>query len=179
LGWSCHGKGVLFLLLGFLIGLVMYYGYFVVGHMFGEAPLTWSQVKLSILPLILVVLDKLSNGFGEETAFRAYWQRLLVDRHGLWVGIILASASFVLLHLLIAPFTAMALVTSILLIGFYGILFVWTESIFLVGALHTTFNLAPSLLGQWPSDMGLLLVNGLALIITIILFVRFRRGAQG
>jgi membrane protease YdiL (CAAX protease family) len=157
----------------------MYYGYFVVGHMFGEAPLTWSPVKFSILPLILVSLDMLSNGFGEETAFRAYWQRLLIDRHGLWVGIVVASASFVLLHLLIAPISAIALVADILLICFYGILFVWTESIFLVGALHTTFNLAPRLLGQWPSDIGLLLVNSLALIITIIAYVRYGRGARG
>jgi membrane protease YdiL (CAAX protease family) len=97
---------------------------------------------------------------------------LLVERHGLWIGIILASASFVLLHLLIAQFTVIALLASILLACLYGILYIWTDSIFLVGAMHTTFNLASRLLGQWPSDISLLIVNGLILIMVFILYLR-------
>jgi membrane protease YdiL (CAAX protease family) len=177
-GLSRNGKSLILVILGFLLGLIMYFSYFVVGRVFGQSSFTWSPEKLAILPLVLVSLDMLVNGFGEETAFRAYWQRLLVNRHGLWVGIVLASASFVLLHLLIARFTVIALLASILLAVLYGILYVWTGSIFLVGAMHTTFNLTPRLLGQWPSDIGLVIVNGLALIIVIIAYLRVGRGVR-
>ena len=150
----------------------MYFGYFAVNSILDQSPIAWSPMKLGILPLILVSLDMLTNGFGEETAFRAYWQRLLVDRHGLGFGIILASTSFVLLHLLIARLTVTALLAGILLACVFGILYVWTDSIFLVGAMHTTLNLAPRLLGPWPSDSSLLIVNGLVLIIVVLLYRR-------
>jgi membrane protease YdiL (CAAX protease family) len=163
---------------GLLLGSMMYFAYFAAGSIFHESAFAWSPEKLGVLPLILVALDMLANGFGEETAFRAYWQRLLVDRHGLWFGIVLASASFVLLHLLIARFTVMALLASILLACLYGILYVWTGSVFLVGTMHTLFNLAPRLLGQWPSDIGLLIVNGLALAVAVPLYLRAAKVAR-
>jgi membrane protease YdiL (CAAX protease family) len=177
-GLLLNGKSFVLIILGFILGLIMYYGCFAVGSIFNQSPFAWSPAKLEILPVILVSLDMLANGFGEETAFRAYWQRLLVDRHGMWVGIILASASFVLLHLLIARFTVIALLASILLACLYGILYVWTDSIFLVGTMHTIFNLAPRLLGQWPSDIGLLIVNSLALAIAAILYLRVVKAAR-
>jgi membrane protease YdiL (CAAX protease family) len=171
-GMALNGKNFILIALGFLLGCFMYFGYFTIGIAFNSSPFEWSTSKLGTLPFVLVSLDMLANGFGEETAFRAYWQRLLVDRHGLWLGILLASASFILLHLLIARFTIIALMASILLACLYGILYVWTDSIFLVGTMHTTFNLAPRLLDQWPSDISLLLVNGLALAIAVIMYLR-------
>ncbi len=178
LGLALNGKSFVLITLGFLLGLTMYFGYFAIGSIFNQSPFAWSPARLGILPIILVLLDMLANGFGEETAFRAYWQRLLVDRHGLWLGIILAGVSFVLLHLLIGPFTGIALLASILLACLYGVLYVWTGSIFLVGTMHTIFNLAPRLLGQWPSDISLLILNSLALAIAVILYLRVVKVAR-
>lgn len=177
-GLLLKGKSLVLIILGFILGLIMYFGCFAVGSIFDQLPFAWSPPKLGILPIILVSLDMLANGFGEETAFRAYWQRLLVDRHGLWFGILLASASFVSLHLLITRFTGIALLASILLACLYGILYVWTRSVFLVGTMHTIFNLAPRLLGQWPSDTSLLIVNSLALAIAVILYLRVVKVAR-
>ncbi len=165
-------KGLLLMVYGFLLGLIMFFGNFAVNSIFDQSPIAWSPTQLGILPILLVSLDLLVNGFGEETAFRAHWQRLLVDRHGLWLGITLASTSFVLLHLLIAQLTVIAVLAGILLACVFGILYMRTESIFLVGALHTTLNLAPRLLGSWPSDLSLLIVNGLVLVIVVILYRR-------
>ena len=171
-GLTRNSKGLVLIMIGFILGLMMYFGYFAVNSIFDQSPIAWSPMKLGILPIILVSLDMLANGFGEETAFRAFWQRLLVDRHGLGLGIILASTSFVLLHLLIARLTVTALLAGILLACVFGILYAWTDSIFLVGAMHTTLNLAPRLLGPWPSDSSLLIVNGLVLIIVVLLYRR-------
>lgn len=171
-GLSRTNNSLLLVALGFLLGFIIYFSYFAIGNLFGQPSFVSTPTKLSILPIVLISLNMLANGFGEETAFRAYWQSLLVDRHGLWFGIILASTSFVLLHLLIARFTIIALLAGILLACVFGILYVWTDSIFLVGALHATLNLAPRLLGPWPSDISLLIVNGLVLVIVLILYLR-------
>ncbi len=43
--------------------------------------------------------------------------------------------------------------------------------------MHTLFNLAPRLLDQWPSDSSLMIINGIALVIGVILYRRtIRRG---
>jgi membrane protease YdiL (CAAX protease family) len=177
-GLLLNDKSLVLMILGFILGLIMYFGYFAVGSIFDQSPIAWSPAELGILPIILVSLDMLTNGFGEETAFRAYWQRLLVDRHGLWFGIILASTSFVLLHLLIARFTVIALLAGILLACVFGILYIWADSIFLVGAMHATLNLAPRLLGPWPSDISLLIVNGFILVVVVILYLRVVKVAR-
>jgi membrane protease YdiL (CAAX protease family) len=174
-GLSFDGKRLVLVAPGILLGLVIYFSYFAVEGASGQSSLPWSPVKMAVLPLILISLDMLANGFGEEAAFRAYWQRLLVDRHGLWFGIILASVSFVLLHLLVAHFTVIALLAGIFLACLLGILYVWSDSIFLVGALHTTLNLAPRLLGTWPSDISLLVVNGFTLAVAVILYLWVKR----
>jgi uncharacterized protein len=174
-GFSRNGNSLVLVALGFLFGLIKYFSYFAVGSVFGQSSFRWSSEKSSIFLLVLVSLDMLANGFGEEAAFRAYWQRLIVDRHGLWVGIILASASFVLLHLLIARFTVMALLASIMLAGLYGILYIWTESIFFVASMHTIFNLASRIFGQWPSDISLVIINSFVLIGVIIMYLRIGR----
>ena len=94
------------------------------------------------------------------------------------LSIILASTSFVLLHLVVARFTVIALLAGILLACLFGILYVWTDSIFLVGAFHTALNLAPRLFGPWPSDISLLIGHSLALLIAGILYLCVVKGAR-
>jgi membrane protease YdiL (CAAX protease family) len=163
---------------GFMLALIVYFSYLAVDSILNKSPIVWSLAKIGTIPIVLISLDMLVNGFGEETAFRAYWQRLLIDRHGLWLGILLASTSFVLLHLLIARFTIIALLAGILLACFLGILYVWTDSVFLVGILHASLNLAPRLLGIWPTDTSLLIVHSLALVIVIVLYLCFAEAAR-
>ncbi|MFN2146107.1 MAG: hypothetical protein ACK2T7_12205, partial [Anaerolineales bacterium] len=82
------------------------------------------------------------------------------------------------LHLLVAQFTVITIIAGISIACLFGILYVWTESVYLVGAMHATLNLAPRLLGQWPSDVSLLIVNSLTLAIAVILYFRFANGEQ-
>lgn len=161
--------------LGFVFGLLMYFMYIGIGSLLDQTHWTWSPEKLGVIPIILMLLNFLANGFGEETAFRAYLQDRLINRHGLWLGIAIASVLFVVLHLLIYQITGVALAANVLLAGLYGILYVWTGSVYLVGMMHTVFNLAPRLLDLWPSDMSLLVVNALAFLIIVVLFIRLKR----
>jgi membrane protease YdiL (CAAX protease family) len=160
-------------LLAIILALGLYFGYFGVGGFFSQTSFSWSPEKLSILAILLMSLDFITNGFGEETAFRAYFQSRLIQRHGIWIGIALASSSFVLLHLLIYQYSGPVLIASVLLAAIYGVLYVWIGSIYLIGTMHALFNLVPRLLDQWPPDSGLLIVNGLGLLIVILLYLRF------
>lgn len=177
-GLAPNKKSPVLLILGVVLGLIMFFIYFAVDITFDKSPIAWSPEKIGVLQIILVSLDMLANGFGEETAFRAYWQRVLVEHHGMWTGIILASTSFVLLHLLVAQFTVITIIAGISIACLFGILYVWTKSVYLVGTMHATLNLAPRLLGQWPSDVSLLIVNSLTLAIAVILYFRFANGEQ-
>jgi membrane protease YdiL (CAAX protease family) len=170
IGFSNAPSSLILILLGIILGLVLYFGYFLFGSLVGQPSFNWAPEKMGWLALILLALNFITNGFGEESAFRAYFQDRLVDKHGMWLGVALASSAFVLLHLLIAPFSPLVLIASILLAAMYGILFLWTGSIYLVGTMHTIFNVMPRLLDQWPSDLGLLLGNGLGLIVILVLY---------
>jgi hypothetical protein len=81
----------------------------------------------------------------------------------------------VLLHLLIYPFTVNFLVISFLLACLYGILYVWVDSIFLVGTMHAVFNLTPQLLNQWPPDVGMMSIHSVALALVAILYRKFKK----
>jgi membrane protease YdiL (CAAX protease family) len=174
-GLKPNRNSFLLVLLGIILALGLYFGYFWVGGFFSQTSFSWSPTKLSILAIFLMSLDFITNGFGEETAFRAYFQSRLIQRHGTWIGIVLASSSFVLLHLLIYQYSGLVLIASILLAAIYGVLYVWTGSIYLIGTMHAAFNLTPRLLDQWPPDIGLLIVNGLGLLIVILLYLRFSK----
>lgn len=162
--------------LGIVISATMYFGYLGMGSLLGETEWVWSPENAGVLPLVLIFLNILINGFGEETAFRVYLQNGFIQRHGLWWGIGLTSFIFVLLHLLLYQLSITALAAGILLAGMFGVLTVWTGSIYLAGTLHMVFNLAPRLSGLWPSDLSLLIMNGLGCLITAIIFLQSRDG---
>jgi membrane protease YdiL (CAAX protease family) len=126
----------------------MYFGYLGVASVFNQRQFMWSPAKLNPLPLVLLPLNFSINGFGEETAFRVYWQDRLIHHYGIWYGIVLVSASFVLLHLLVDRFSVMFLFISFFLASLYWILYVWTGSVFFKGTMHAVFNLTPQLLRQ-------------------------------
>jgi membrane protease YdiL (CAAX protease family) len=170
LGLAPRRRSLLLVPLGVVLALILYAGTFWVGRFFNETAFSWSPARLNTITVALVSLNFLTNGFGEETAFRAYFQDRLIQRHGLWVGIALASGSFVLLHLLIYRYSGRFLIASILLAAVYGILYVWTGSVYLVGTMHAVFNLAPRLLDQRPPGIGLLVVHGLGLLAVILIF---------
>jgi membrane protease YdiL (CAAX protease family) len=176
LGLAARKNGFRLVGLGLVIGLLMYFGYLGIGSLPGETEWVWSPENDSWLPLTLIFLNILVNGFGEETAFRAYLQRAFIHRHGLWWGIGLTSVIFVTLHLLLYDFSILVLAAGILLSGMFGLLTVWTGSIFLSGTMHVIFNLAPRLSGLWPSDLSLLIINGLGFLITAIFYLRSNGG---
>ncbi len=175
LGFRLNRKQIWLLPFGLFFGILLYFGYVAFDELLGESDLIWNSDKLSIVPAILIFLNFLFNGFGEESAFRAYFQSRLMKKHGLWSGILLTSSSFVILHLLVSSFSLLAILGSILLSATYGLLFVWTGSVLLVGMMHAVFNFLPIMLGHWPSDFSLVIVNAVVLIIVTMFYLYFVR----
>jgi len=178
LGLATGRIGFLLVPLGVALAGMMHVGYVWVGRVLSGSSIARSPGPLRAVAVALAALNFIVNGFGEETAFRAYVQDRLIRRHGLWDGVALTSVSFVLLHLLISRICGLALLSSVLLAATYGILYVWTRSVYLVGTMHAVFNLAPRLLNQWPTDAGLLVVHALTLAAVIVLF-SYRNQTRG
>ena len=176
LGLSSGWAGFLLALLGAALATAMFLGYIWVGTVVNRTTTPWSWTSPRTSSVALTTLNFVTNGFGEETAFRAYMQERLVQRHGLWDGIALTSVCFVLLHALVSKISGLALLACVMLAAMYGMLFFWTRSVYLVGTMHAIFNLAPRLLNQWPTDAGLLLVHSLGLMTLIVAFRWSSRG---
>jgi membrane protease YdiL (CAAX protease family) len=90
-GLDIRGKNFLLILLGFNLGLLLYFGYFWVSHLINQGQFVWSPATIDTVVIILITLHYFINGLGEETAFRAYWQSKLIRRHRLWIGVIVAK----------------------------------------------------------------------------------------
>jgi membrane protease YdiL (CAAX protease family) len=174
-GFHQSSKKIWLVPIGLIAGIMLYLCYmFTEGLLTNKTiDLTFSQIGL--LSAFLLTLNFFTNGFGEESAFRAYLQERIIQRHGLWVGIVIASSVFILLHLIIYRIEIIELMAGIILAAIFGILYVWSESVFLVGTMHAIFNLIQTLSLQWPSDQSLLIVNLLVLTIILIAFLIVRR----
>ncbi len=102
----------------------------------GENP----EILLVMIPLSILLI-----GPGEELLFRGVIQRILVDRFGIWSGILVASVIFAVAHVmaLIAADTTQLLTT----LGIYvalslilGGLYEKTENLVVPSVIHGLFN---------------------------------------
>ena len=172
LGLATGPRGLLLVLTGIVLAAALYVGYGCVDSLLHSTRISWTLSGLHPITAALTALNFIANAYGEETAFRAYLQDRLVGRHGLWYGVALTSVGFVLLHLFVSRISGLALLASVMISAVYGILYLQTQSVYLVGTMHAVFNIAPRLLHQWPTDESLLIVHALALFVAIVWFIR-------
>ena len=174
-GFHQSKKRIWLVPVGMLAGFTIYLCYILIERFLNQQPINLTFSQIGLLSAFLLTLNFLTNGIGEESAFRAYFQERVIQRHGLWVGIALSSTVFILLHLIIYRIEIIELMAGIILAAIFGILYVWSESVFLVGTMHFIFNLIQTLSQQWPSDQSLLIVNLFVFTIILIAFLFVRR----
>lgn len=114
--------------LGFLLGSVEYY------VLRPEALIpAWSVVQLVVLSLIMLLV-----GFVEELLFRGVLQRTLQARLGQWLGLLLASLLFGLMH---SGYQSIGEIGLAVVIGLVlGFVYDQVDSITLVAVTHATLN---------------------------------------
>lgn len=177
-GFHQSKKRIWLIPVGMLTGLTIYLCYMLIEGLVNQQPINITFSQIGLISAFLLTLNFLTNGFGEESAFRAYLQDRIIQRHGLWVGITLSSIVFIFLHLIIYRIGALELLAGIFLAMIFGLLYIWSGSVFLVGSMHFMFNLIQTLSRQWPSDKSLLIVNLLVFSFLLIAFLLVRRNRK-
>jgi len=130
-----------------------------------ETPITPNITSIAVLTGITAAM---LNSFWQEIAFRGYLQTRFVESYGVKIGIPMVAVSFVLLHLLVSPLSALEVLTGSILFLFVGLLYHMTGSLYLVGALHGTLNYIPVVLGTWSNPLDRAIVYGLALGLVLL-----------
>jgi membrane protease YdiL (CAAX protease family) len=106
------------------------------GYDFSFIPSDWERG-------LAVVISAASAGVCEETGFRGYMQRPIEDRHGVALGILVASTLFMLIHLS-KDWSTLGMVPIVFGAGM------------LLGAMaYASQSLIPSMIGHTIMDIGL------------------------
>ena len=75
-------------------------------------------------------------GVGEELFFRGWLQSVLISKYDIWLGLLIASAIFGLLHYISTGYAIYAW-----LIGLYlGVIFLLTENLYIVMMIHAVYD---------------------------------------
>lgn len=91
----------------------------------------FSKTKLIDLAIIAFFA-----GVGEELFFRGWMQSVLINKSGIWIGILITSAIFGLLHYLSKAYAIYAFVTGIYL----GVIYYASGNLFIVMGIHAIYD---------------------------------------
>jgi membrane protease YdiL (CAAX protease family) len=153
--------------LGIVLGFAFTAAYMLLSRIFETTSVTWTGAPLQIV--LLIVLNYISIGFGEEIAFRAFLQDRFIARFKPGMGVILTALCFVPLHLLTQQMSLTTLISGLLLWFAIGALYYRTRSLFLVGTLHAVLNSLPILFNIQVNSMASLIVHALAIMVVLVL----------
>jgi membrane protease YdiL (CAAX protease family) len=154
---------------GLLMGAAVFGLYLLAARFFASSVAPAITLPAGMIALTGVYF--LANGFGEELAFRAYLQGRLSERFSPVVGVVLAAALFVPLHMLVARLSALEVLSGLALWIAIGALYSRTRSLYLVGALHAALNILPAVFNTALPAQGMLAVH-LVLLAGVLAFLR-------
>jgi len=86
--------------------------------------------------LIDLAFISLLAGLGEELFFRGWLQRLLTDKLGLWLGLMLASLIFGFMHSISKEYVLYAALTGVYL----GLIYQVSGNLYIVIAIHALYD---------------------------------------
>jgi membrane protease YdiL (CAAX protease family) len=75
-------------------------------------------------------------GLGEELFFRGWMQSVLINKSGVWVGILITSLVFGLLHYLSTTYAIYAFITGVYL----GVIYYVSGNLYIVLAIHAVYD---------------------------------------
>lgn len=94
----------------------------------------WTPTQIAVVSLVSIGLV----GAVEELLFRGIMQRRLQSRFGRWVGLVVTSAIFGVMHAVYHLPAEIAFAASV---GFlFGLIYDWTDSVTLVAVVHGVLN---------------------------------------
>lgn len=128
--------------LGILIGIISVAIIIGILYILGHARLSLNISNISPLPLIIIIIGWIIQGFEEEFILRSILMNQFAQRGRIEMAIFANSLIFAILHLGNHGFNGLALINLFLLGLFLSLLFYLTDSIYLPAAVHSFWNMS-------------------------------------
>lgn len=140
LGFTKKGAGKEYLK-GMLAGFVMFSAAVLLCVVTGALKLQGVSDTFVLSTFLWFIAGYMIQGMAEEVLCRGYFMVSVGRRYPMIVAVILNSVAFAALHLLNPGIAPLAIVNLILFGIFASVCFIKTDNIWLVGALHSVWNL--------------------------------------
>lgn len=160
-----------YLILGLLIGGLMYFSYLFLGQILGSnASFQNISGNLSFPSIIMTLILYISLGFGEEIGFRAYLQTRMIKLYGVILGILFTSIIFTLSHLIFRRLSLIELLSGVILYMGIGTIYFLSQSLYFVGIIHAILNGLAEMLDVWGGEIEGLIVHTILLLVVYIIY---------
>lgn len=140
LGFTGEGSGKEYLK-GILAGFIMFSAAVLICVLTGALKLTGRSDNFVLSTFLLFIVGYMIQGMAEEVLCRGYFMVSLGRRYPMIAAIIINAAAFAALHLANPGVSVLAIINLILFGVFASVCFIKTDNIWLVGALHSVWNL--------------------------------------
>ena len=181
IGLEGNLKALIFLVLGIVLGLLIFYVALGMGMLQGTIEISNQQIELS--SIIFILIWAMMNGFWHELAFRSYLQTRFEENNGVYFGIIGTALIYSILQQLDGLMTPLGFIAFLLLTILSGVLYKKTKSLYLVGAMQGMILFLPtilfpstgeeSILMHFTLSLPTIIVTGIALVI-LILYIKLK-----
>lgn len=140
LGFVKKGAGVEYIK-GVVVGFVIFSVAVLICVLTGSLKLEGLSETFAIGTFLLFVVGYLFQGMAEEVLCRGYFMVSIGRRYSMTMAVIVNSVAFAALHLFNSGISVLALVNLTLFGIFASVCFIKTENIWMVGAIHSVWNL--------------------------------------
>lgn len=125
--------------IGFLIGILLLFFIIVASLIVNSIQINFNQDFNGII-LFMFLLGFLIQGLAEEVLFRGYLQNRLKTNFGLITTLVIQGILFALFHGANPGVTFLGVFNIFLFAVFLGIIFYYTQNIWIVGGIHSAWN---------------------------------------
>lgn len=126
---------------GILAGFVMFSAAVLICTVTGVLKLRFAPESFALPVFLLFLAGYLIQGMAEEVLCRGYFMVSIGRRYPMVVAVLVNSLAFAALHLLNPGVAPLAIVNLTLFGIFASVCFIKTENIWMVGAIHSIWNL--------------------------------------
>lgn len=126
---------------GIFFGFLMFSAAVLICVVTGSLKLTFTPDRFVLSSFLLFIVGYMIQGMAEEVLCRGYFLVSLGRRYPMAAAIMLNAVAFAALHLFNPGIAPLAIINLVLFGIFASVCFIQTENIWLVGALHSVWNL--------------------------------------
>lgn len=126
---------------GILFGFLLFSAAVFICILTGSLELSYTPGRFAVSSFLLFLMGYMIQGMAEEVLCRGYFMVSLGRRYPMVAAVVLNATAFAALHLLNPGIAPLAIINLILFGIFASVCFIYTENLWLIGALHSVWNL--------------------------------------